>query len=783
MASVMKPGGDVIEHALAYLSYGWKLCRIIRGTKGPNDPDWAGPRMLIDSAEKARAMLAAEHGIGLVHGPSHTCAIDVDHAGYFDAILAEFGFNRAELFAGAPQVQGRPGRAKALFRLPDGVEFGRRALAWPAQHAGEKPVTIFELRAGATQDVLPPTIHPDLGAPYEWIVAPWDVQAVPMLPGPLLALWRDWEKLKPQLASICPWAPAEPVRQPTLPTRSVQRRESRVIEAFNAAHDVPTMLEHYGYQSRGKRFLSPTSSTGLAGVVVLEGKAYSHHASDPLCDGHAHDAFDLYRILAHGGDFRIAVREAARALDIKAEPEPIAPGVANIIANQVAPKPRKAEAKAEPVREIAPAPDHLLSLPGALGEFARWVNATAPKPQPLFAVGAALALGSVALARRWTTSLGTYSTLYLLHVGKSASGKEHARTAIERALGAAKLAGLIGPSGYTSDGAIFSALLAQPAHVAIVDELGELLRNAQAEGNYAKRQALVLLMEVWGRAGGTLRPQGYSTMTLSAEQAQAFRERTIERPGLALLGMTTPDSFYESLDEHAIRGGFLNRLLPLETNIGRQSFNAEIHASPAPEYTTAWLQAVRAPVGGNLEGIDTAGAAPTARTVPIDAPAMAAWRAYADECLRAMDKLDDEGLAELEGRSAEKAMRVALIIAVSDSVEAPIIRAHHVEWARDLVKFSTAQVIDAARRRLHASRFGKDVEEAARVIGAGGPSGRTLRELSLYSRAWRGLTPQQQDNIVEALIRAGRARWAESKTARGRTRKALISVDFEADDE
>jgi hypothetical protein len=247
--------------------------------------------------------------------------------------------------------------------------------------------------------------------------------------------------------------------------------------------------------------------------------------------------------------------------------------------------------------------------------------------------------------------------------------------------------------------------------------------------------------------------------------------------------MTTPDSFYESLDEHAIRGGFLNRLLPLETHIGRQEFNADLASSPVPEYAVAWLGAVRQPCGGNLEQVDAAGVSPTARTVPIEPAAMAAWRAYSGDCIRAMDKLDEEGLAEIEGRSAEKAMRVALILAVSDSVEAPLIRSAHIDWARDLVRFSTAQVLDAARRRLHASRFGKDVEEIARLIEAAGTSGRTQRELAKASRPWRGLTPQQQDNVIESLIRSGRARWHEMKAPRGPARKALVACHEDGGDD
>lgn len=87
-----------------------------------------------------------------------------------------------------------------------------------------------------------------------------------------------------------------------------------MIAAFNRAHSVEDLLKEHGYTPKGKRWLSPTSSTELAGVVILDGKAFFHHASDPLADGHTHDAFDLFRVLDHGGDTRAAIKAAAEGL-------------------------------------------------------------------------------------------------------------------------------------------------------------------------------------------------------------------------------------------------------------------------------------------------------------------------------------------------------------------------------------------------------------------------------------------------------------------------------------
>ncbi len=99
-----------------------------------------------------------------------------------------------------------------------------------------------------------------------------------------------------------------------------------VIEAFNNAHDVGLILEQHGYKAQGRRrWLWPGSTTGLAGVRLLPDavpqRVYSSHGGDPLNDGHAHDAFDLWRILQHGGDMTAAVKDAARICGMESRAE------------------------------------------------------------------------------------------------------------------------------------------------------------------------------------------------------------------------------------------------------------------------------------------------------------------------------------------------------------------------------------------------------------------------------------------------------------------------------
>ena len=137
-------------------------------------------------------------------------------------------------------------------------------------------------------------------------------------------------------------------------------------------------------------------------------------------------------------------------------------------------------------------PEHLLSIPGRLQDAVNFYNTTAPKEQPQFAVQTALAFASVVMGRRWRTDQDNYSGLYFVNVGKSATGKEHAKFALEKMLESSGLDHLIGPSGYTSASGVFSALVQQPCHVAVVDELGRVLQSAQAQGNQQPRCCLGL---------------------------------------------------------------------------------------------------------------------------------------------------------------------------------------------------------------------------------------------------------------------------------------------------
>ncbi|EGH70677.1 bifunctional DNA primase/polymerase [Pseudomonas syringae pv. aceris str. M302273] len=280
--------------------------------------------------------------------------MDVDDVQWTRFVLYELlGVDLDALALAFPTVVGNPLRFRVLFQVPEGLELTRHSLSWPnendpdgskhraimlkanaAREAGDtarealyradaeqyKRFTVFELRAGLVQDVLPPSIHPGTGQPYTWRTPP-DASGLPVLISDLLNVWNNWDVFKRGAEAACPWLPkdAKPTgkQKPKPKPALVGGRRPSVIDEFNNCHDVEEILRSHGYTKRGGKWLYPQSSTGLPGITVAEGKVYSHHAADPLANGHQNDAFEVFCLLEHGGDQSKAVKEAARMLGMQ----------------------------------------------------------------------------------------------------------------------------------------------------------------------------------------------------------------------------------------------------------------------------------------------------------------------------------------------------------------------------------------------------------------------------------------------------------------------------------
>lgn len=331
--------------------FGMHLVPIEPRRKFPRSDDWGNNTLSDPDAADQYYDAHPEWNMGVALGPSRLCSLDIDNLESFRLICEVFGLDLDALIANTPTVLGRGYRL--MFRVPADTVLPYRKLNWhskndptgdkhraamaaalAAKEAGDTVradriravakrwaiYTVFELRSATDgkqrQDVIPPSMHPDTGMPYRWHTQPRDEWPEP--PVWLLAMWKDWDKFKPQLAAMCPWSvtPEAPEPRKSAPPRVQNNEHPGVIDRFLSSASLVSALDRYGYKQIGKRWLSPHSSTNLPGVVLFPdgNSCWIHHASDPLCSeesGHPVNAFDLFVYYEHGGDIRRAVKALA----------------------------------------------------------------------------------------------------------------------------------------------------------------------------------------------------------------------------------------------------------------------------------------------------------------------------------------------------------------------------------------------------------------------------------------------------------------------------------------
>ncbi len=83
------------------------------------------------------------------------------------------------------------------------------------------------------------------------------------------------------------------------------------IEAYNDSNSIESELEKRGDIKVANRYQYSASESGNAGISIINGNMFSHHSSDPLHDGYAHDSFEVMKSRL-GLSEKKAVKNAAK---------------------------------------------------------------------------------------------------------------------------------------------------------------------------------------------------------------------------------------------------------------------------------------------------------------------------------------------------------------------------------------------------------------------------------------------------------------------------------------
>jgi len=334
--------------------------------------------------------------------------------------------------------------------------------------------------------------------------------------------------------------------------------------------------------------------------------------------------------------------------------------------------------------------DELLDVPGFVNELTDYTLSQAHSPNRTLAFLGATAMLSHLAGRTYVDTHGTRTNLYLVALGETGIGKDAPRR-VNR-----QLADSIGDTRSLADSmasgeALEELMVKRPAVLFQPDEaesfFGAMRGNGKASSSLSER-----VRRLYSASAGMY----------SVRSTAKFPEgAVIANPHLTMFATGTPEAFYNSLDSRAIVNGLFGRCLVLEVRDDYRSNIPTLAPLPNDLIDLAKWQAARSRNAEEHEVLDliTVDETPAAKTALISS---------ADYLMAQRKKL-----AEMELHSAralvvrmnEKIAKLAMIYAISESPEHPLISIEAVNWAVKFVAHVTKLMLFEAQFHVAEGKF------------------------------------------------------------------------------
>ncbi|GJQ28384.1 MAG: hypothetical protein HBSAPP03_02680 [Phycisphaerae bacterium] len=397
-------------------------------------------------------------------------------------------------------------------------------------------------------------------------------------------------------------------------------------------------------------------------------------------------------------------------------------------------------------------PPEAVRVPGFVGEVMDYCLATAPYPSQTLAFCGALALQAFLAGRKVRDPGDNRTNMYLLGLAHSSSGKDWPRKINARVLHAVGLGTGLGDRLASGEG-VQDALHGTPSMLFQTDEIDGLLQSI----NRARDARFESIM-------GTLLTMYSASNSIFPMRRKAGQNEpgVIDQPCLVLFGTAIPNHYYAALSERMLTNGLFARMLILES--GPRGAGQEPTVSDLPERVLAaakWWSDLR-PGPGNL-----ANSHPTPRVVPHTDEARALLvelRRAAEQAYGEAEGRRDAVATTVWGRASEQTRKLALIYAVSENHEQPVIGVKAVRWASRLVMHQTRRMLFMAANHAAETPFDELALRAMRKIREAPdgalPHSVLLKRMKMDSRSFHDLIDtlvQRGDVLAESAATAGRS--------------------------
>ncbi len=355
-------------------------------------------------------------------------------------------------------------------------------------------------------------------------------------------------------------------------------------------------------------------------------------------------------------------------------------------------------------KAVSGAGTQIIPPPGLVGDIAKFIYAAAPRPVEEVAIAAAIGLMAGICGRAYNIS-GTGLNQYIMLIAVTGSGKEAMASGIDRIINAVQLSvpvasEFIGPSRIASGQALYKYLANKSqSFVSIIGEFGKRLEAMSGRNaNSAEKQLIAELLDLYNKSGygQTAKPSIYSD--------QDKNTLMIQSPAFSILGESTPDTFYGSLNEDMIGDGLLPRFMLIEYTGPRPRLN-ENHIQVQPDFTlidtisTLMANAKTTMANRKVINVDRS---------PDAAKILQEFDELADARINATDK---ETIRQLWNRAHIKVLKIAALLAVGQNIYSPTVSVDNVLWAKRIVEND----IRALSIKFEEGTVGKSSEEIKQV--------------------------------------------------------------------
>lgn len=344
--------------------------------------------------------------------------------------------------------------------------------------------------------------------------------------------------------------------------------------------------------------------------------------------------------------------------------------------------------------------------PGLLGEIAKFVYNSSPRPVKEISLAAAIGIMAGVCGQAWNVS-GTGLNMYVMMLAETGRGKEAMANGSDKLFESIKMMvpsakDFRGPSAINSGQGLLKDLAECHGSIfSLVGEFGLKLGQMASPNRSSSDSALLqVMLDMYNKSGAGRRimPTSYSDRAKSIEEFDA--------PGFTLLGESAPSSFYESVDERMIAGGLLPRCVMIEYNGRREPMNKD-HGS------------VRVPI---MLQNDFAGLCASALQLMNTVPKRVVPVKHDDESQALLDEFDkyaddqingsrDVVLTELWNRAHMNVLRLSALVAIGVHPHNPTTTAEHVIWARGIVVSGIKKIL----QRFERGQIGSGSEESKQV--------------------------------------------------------------------